>query len=132
MPIAALQTNTPAKSASISSNGCPAPTGLTSLNNSTCAGQDDRSTKVGVGVGVGVGVPLLLALLGVSFLLFREKKRVSDRHSGEYPNQTRLLNGRDNKTPLQEMPSEEGAKEMPTTGFGAGAHHELYEDRRDY
>ena len=40
-----------------------------------CESTDTRfGTKDMVGVGVGVGLPLLLALVGLAFLLWREKK----------------------------------------------------------
>jgi hypothetical protein len=82
---------------------------------------------VGVGVGVGVGVPLLIALMGVSFLLVREKRSRHHFKSGEYP-QTFHDEGFDRSHTPQEMPSESAVKEMPT---GVGP-HEVYGDRPGY
>ncbi|KAL8739625.1 MAG: hypothetical protein Q9190_007591 [Brigantiaea leucoxantha] len=45
----------------------------------------DKAMRVGVGVGVGIGVPLLAALMGCLFLLYREKQRARAGFVGSIP-----------------------------------------------
>lgn len=145
------QTSTLIMSASIPTNS-PTPTAIDKLNSndnnnnnetkqlvdgSSGDGNGGETRKVGLAMGLGIGIPLLAALLGVTFMLRREKRAhqaLRQQVYGGYahvhaPALSEMANSNGGgKGPYERMTRQEGERvtEMPTEGAAVS---ELYDDR---
>ncbi len=131
VPVALLQTSSPTSSESAGSNPAPTSTASGSLNDTTSGGtcqrdddSDTKAQKVGLQVGLGVGVPLLAAIAGLGFLLWREKR--SNRVSPLAHLDSGLLNrdGMYGYRKPAEMSAVEEIREMPTSLEAPELHHD--------
>ncbi len=131
VPVALLQTSSPTSSGSARSNPAPTSTASRGLNDTTsdatCRRDDDsdeKAQKVGLQVGLGVGLPLLAAIAGLGFLLWREKR--ANRGSPLAPLNSRLLSdgGMYGYKKPAEMSAVEEFREMPTGIEAPELHHD--------